>query len=131
MNLSKNFTLSEMTATRYNVKNVPNDTQIEALKLLCEKVLQPLRDLYGQPIHVNSGYRSLQLNSLIKGAKASQHCKGEAADLDAGLNSDNKILFELIKNNFDFDQLINEYDYSWIHVSYKKTGNRNQTLVIT
>ena len=115
-----------MTRNGRGVTNTPNDASIEALKLLCSKVLEPLRELYGKPIKVNSGYRGLLLNRMVGGAKNSQHCKGEAADIDT--QNDNKLLFNLIKDNLEFDQLINENNYSWIHVSYRKTGNRNQIL---
>lgn len=127
MNLSQNFTLEEMTRNNHGVTNKPSDASIESLKLLCSKVLEPLRKLYGKPITISSGYRSLLLNRLV-GSKtqSSQHCKGEAVDIDSA--KDNKLLFNLIKDNLEFDQLINENNYGWIHVSYRKTGNRNQIL---
>lgn len=125
MKLSENFTLEELCVTKSGLKNIPNSMQINALKLLVEKVLQPARTLYGKPITVNSGFRSQAVNKEAGGVMSSQHLKGEAADLDC---DDNKQLFELIRDNFTFDQLINEKNYSWIHVSYKKNGNRKQIL---
>ena len=129
MNLSKNFTLEEMCETTSHLPNVPNQQQIDSLKLLVEKVTQPARDLMGIPIHINSGFRSLEVNRDKGGADSSQHCKGEANDMDC---ADNAKLFNLIKNNFLFDQLIweggNSIQPDWVHVSYKKTGNRKQCL---
>lgn len=125
MKLSENFTLDELCVTKSGLSNVPNAMQVNALKLLVEKVLQPVRTLYGKPITVNSGFRSQAVNKEAGGVMSSQHLKGEAADLDC---DDNKQLFELIRDNFTFDQLINEKNYSWIHVSYKKNGNRKQIL---
>ena len=77
------------------------------------------------PITVSSGFRSAVVNKAVGGSSTSQHCKGEAADLQC---ADNKMLFDIIKDNFVFDQLINEHDYSWIHVSLKEYGNRNEVL---
>lgn len=127
MKLSENFTLEELCVTKSGLKNVPNAMQINALKLLVEKVLQPARTLYGKSITVNSGFRSQAVNHAAGGVMSSQHLKGEAADLDC---EDNKKLFELIRDNFTFDQLINEKNYSWVHVSYKKNGNRKQVLSV-
>lgn len=131
MMLSKNFGLSELIRTSAPYDNYPQVHQRIALKQLVDNVLQPLRDLYGKPITVNSGYRSPMVNKHIGGAKNSQHLKGEAADITAGSKAENKVLFELIRDNFLVDQCINEYDYSWIHVSYKSQGNRNQFAEIT
>ena len=129
MNLSQNFTLEEMTRNGRGVTNTPNDASIEALKLLCSKVLEPLRDLYGKPIKVNSGFRSLALNNRIKGSKTSQHMKGEALDLPL-----TKKEFLWIKDNLEFDQLIYEFGNDskpeWVHVSYS-TKNRKQVLRAT
>lgn len=132
MQLSKNFTLAELTRTSAPYENYPQTKQRIALKQLVDNVLQPLRDLYGSPIKVNSGYRSPLVNIFVKGNSNSQHMKGEAADITAGSREENKILFELIRDNLLFDQLINEYDYSWVHVSYKseKDKNRKQILKI-
>jgi len=129
MNLSKNFTLEELTVTNQKVPNIPSAKEIKNLTTLCAKVLQPLRDQLGKPIKINSGYRSASVNKAIGGAPTSQHCTGEAADLDY---DDNAMLFNLIRSHFDFDQLIweggDEKQPSWVHVSYKTTGNRKQVL---
>ena len=130
MNLTKNFTLKELTKTSVGLPNNPSDVEVERLRLLCEKVLQPLRDIYGHAIIVNSGYRSPAVNKAVGGVPSSQHAKGEAADITAGSRERNKRLFEILKT-MDFDQLIDEKNYTWIHVSYticKK--NRKQILHI-
>ncbi len=116
MRLSKNFTLAELTKTSVGLPNNPSDVEIERLKILCEKVLQPLRDEFNAPIIVNSGYRSQQVNKAVGGVPTSQHLKGESADITAGSRERNKLLFEIIKT-MEFDQVIS-YDYRFIHVSY-------------
>lgn len=110
--MTKNFTLKELTATSTGLSNVPTEREKEKLKLLAEKVLQPLRELYGKPIIINSGFRGDAVNKAVGGVPTSQHRKGEAADLTTGSKEGNKILFNLIKDNLEYDQLINEYDYS-------------------
>ena len=131
MRLTKNFTLGELTKTNTGIANDPNKQELQALIALSGKVLQPLRDIYGNPITVNSGFRSYAVNKAVGGAKGSQHAKGEAADLTTHSKEGNKQLFEIIKNELEYDQLINEYDYSWIHVSFKAGGrNRKQILKI-
>ena len=133
-NISKHITFTESTqsptATKLGINNVPDKTQLEAMKLVAEKCFDPLRSWYGKPIKVNSFFRSDLLNRAVKGALTSQHKKGEAIDLDAGSKEENKKLFEWIKANLVFDQVINEYDFSWVHVSYSKVKNRKQILVI-
>ena len=125
--LSKNFTLAELTRTSNPLPNVPTETDIIRLTELAKQVLQPLRDLYGHPITVNSGYRSASVNRAIGGAPASQHCLGEAADLDC---ADNALLFHLIRTHLPFDQLIweggNDLQPDWVHVSFK--ANRKEVL---
>ena len=132
MKLSENFTLEELTATNSKFDNDPSQNELDALKLLVSKVLQPLRNLYGKPIKVNSGFRSVDVNKAVGGVNNSQHLKGEAADITSG--ADNKLLFNLIRNNLTFDQLIwekgNALNPQWIHVSFKKYGNRKQILYI-
>lgn len=131
MNLTDNFKLEELTnsstADRFGIKNEPSKEGINKLKVLCETILQPIRNEYGKPIIITSGYRSPELNKMVHGAKNSQHCKYEAADIKS---SNNKELFELIvkmikEKKITVGQLINECNYSWIHIS---TGNRNQIL---
>lgn len=129
MQITKNFTLTELTTTNTGIANEPNRQQTSALITLCGKVLQPARDMIGEPIHVNSGFRSVAVNSAVGGARSSQHTRGEAADITVHSREGNKQLFELIRDNLPFDQLIDERNFSWIHVSYKSEGeNRKQVL---
>jgi zinc D-Ala-D-Ala carboxypeptidase len=127
--LSKNFTLSELTVTNSHLPNIPTTIEIVRLQALVTHVLQPLRDLYGKPICVNSGFRSQAVNKVIGGASNSQHCTGEAADLEG---VDNVQLFHLIRQHFPFDQLIweggDDHQPAWVHVSYKASRNRKQVL---
>ena len=127
--ITKNFSYEEMTVTNSGLPNNPNAEQLHYLTLLCEKVLQPLRDKYGKHIHVNSGYRSFEVNKYANKGKIrpSQHCEGKAADLNAGSKEENKILFDML-SKMDKDQLINEDDFTWVHVSFNPNGNRNQKL---
>lgn len=126
----KYFTLKELTATNRKIPNFPNETQIQNLQKLVKNVLDPLRELYGKPITVNSGFRSKALNTVVGGASTSEHLQGMAADITAGSKSENKILFNLIKDNFKFRQLINEKDFSWVHVSYNEKDLKQQILTI-
>ena len=129
MQLTKNFNLTELTTTSTGITNTPNRQETTALIQLCGKVLQPLRELHGAPIHVSSGFRSYAVNRAVGGARNSQHMRGEAADITVHSKEGNKKLFELIRDNFSFDQLIDERDYSWIHVSYRsEKENRKQVL---
>lgn len=130
MQLSKNFTLAELTKTSAPYENYPQVKERIALKQLVDNVLQPLRDMYGKPITVNSGYRSPMVNKHVGGAKNSQHTKGEAVDITGGSKNENKLLFELICQHFIFDQCINEYDYTWIHVSYRPLKNLNRKQIL-
>ena len=127
----KYFTFKEMiqsdTAKSKGIENIPNWDQINALTNLVKYVLEPLRALYKKPVYVSSGFRSEALNEAVNGSKTSQHMKGEAADITAGSKKANMKLFELIRDNLTFDQLIDESDYSWIHISFTK-NNRNQIL---
>jgi hypothetical protein len=109
---------------------------LENFKLLAEKVFEPIRLHFKTPIFISSGYRSKALNDLIKGSSSSQHCKGEAIDIDMDGSKGgvtNKMVFDFIKSKLDFDQLIAEFpensNPAWVHVSYTKTGNRKQILV--
>lgn len=133
-NISKHISFTEAThsptAVKLGINNNPDKAQLEAMQLVAEKCFEPLRIWYGKPIKVNSFFRSDLLNRAVKGSLTSQHKKGEAIDLDAGSKEENKKLFDWIKANLDFDQVINEYNYSWVHVSYSKTKNRKQILVI-
>ncbi|MHC1775003.1 MAG: D-Ala-D-Ala carboxypeptidase family metallohydrolase [Lentimicrobium sp.] len=106
----------------------PPPAIIENLRALCVNILQPLRDATGAPVNLNSGYRCPSLNTAIKGSKNSQHVTGHAADI-VDHNNGNEFLFKKIKElNLPFDQLINEFDFRWIHVSFDPTRNRRQIL---
>jgi len=126
MNLSRNFTLSELiksdTAIRKGINNNPNAEQIEKLKALCENILQPVRDHFGR-VKITSGFRSVELCMAIGSSANSQHAKAEAADFEC-VGVDNAELADWIKNNLPYDQLIVEYytpgepNSGWIHCSY-------------
>jgi hypothetical protein len=130
MNLSAHVTLAEFenspTATTHGINNKMSLSQIESAKLLCEKVFEPLRIHLNTPIKISSGYRSPQLNKMIKGSSTSQHCKAEALDLHIGAKG-----FNFIKDKLEFDQLIwefgNDENPSWVHVSFS-SKNRKQVL---
>ena len=135
MILSKNFTLQEFTksvsAIRNDIDNSPNAEHIRNIQLLVKYVLQPLREGLNKPIRITSGYRSEALNKAIKGSKKSQHCKGQAADLQFKVNGvmSNKMIWDkIIELDLPFDQMINEFDYSWIHISYNHEHNRKSLL---
>jgi len=126
----KYFTIKELSKTNTGLPNNPTPEAIANLQNLVAKILDPLRERYGRPIIVNSGYRSPEVNKAIGGVATSQHMKGEAADITAGSPAENRRLFEMIGNGgFEFDQLIDEKNYRWLHVSLKRTGvNRMQVL---
>lgn len=130
----KYFTIEELCrsdkARQMGINNTPTDDIIDSLSDLVENVLDPAREMLGRPITVNSGYRCLELNKAVGGATTSQHVKGEAADLTTGNREENKRLFEIIRDNFPFDQLIDEHNFSWVHVSYRQGSNRKQILKI-
>lgn len=130
----KYFSIKEMTksntATAKGIDNTPDQTITDNLTKLIEAVLDPLREWYGKPIIVNSGYRCEALNKAIGGAKSSQHMLGEAADITVGSKEENEKLFDYIKDNLEFDQLINESDFSWVHVSYREGRLRKQVLAL-
>jgi uncharacterized protein YcbK (DUF882 family) len=133
-NVSKHITLDEATnsntAIRNGINNNPDSVTFERMKLVANKCFEPLREWYGKPIRINSFYRSQLLNTKVGGSATSQHCKGEAIDISGGDKVENKKLFDWCKENLDFDQLINEYDFTWVHISYKAKGNRKQILVV-
>lgn len=131
----KYFTMTELTssatAKRKGIDNTPDAKAKAALSALVANVLDPLREKYGKPIVVSSGYRSPKLNKAVGGVARSQHTKGEAADIRCVSDSraENKRLFDLIvASGFPFDQLIDEYNYDWVHVSFKDGANRRQIL---
>ncbi|MBP3350084.1 MAG: DUF882 domain-containing protein [Bacteroidaceae bacterium] len=129
----KYFTIEELchsdTAVARKIDNSPTRVVVENLEALVLNVLDPLREAYGKPIRVNSGYRSPRLNLVIGGAKNSQHMVGEAVDITTGSKEDNKWLFDYIFRHLPYDQLIDESSYSWVHVSFKNNDtNRQQVL---
>ncbi|MAO19776.1 MAG: peptidase M15A [Phycisphaerae bacterium] len=135
MKLSEHFSLEEMTksqtALRRNLPNTPSEAQTEALVLLCENVLEPVRSHFSIPFTPSSGYRSAELCVAIGSSVSSQHAKGEAADFEVPSIS-NLELCTWIINNLDFDQLILECytggNTGWVHCSYKPEGNRKEVL---
>lgn len=138
MSKFKNFKLSEFiyseTAKKNGIENVPDFEHVERISFLVEHLVQPLRGKYGKSLRISSGFRTPELNIALAGAKNSQHmCLGDwaAVDLDTGNHEENKKLFNLIKDNFEFDQLIDEHDFDWVHVSLRTDGkNRKQILKI-
>jgi hypothetical protein len=134
MKLSKNFALSEIThsntAKRLGIENEPTEKHLQNMQHLVDDLLQPLRDAVG-PIRISSGYRNPSLNRAIGGSRSSQHCKGEALDLqfwEMG-KMNNKVIYDwILKSGLEFDQMINEFDFAWIHISLKTEGNRKQVL---
>lgn len=132
----KYFSYEELTksiiAKNKGIDNTPSTEIKKNLKALVDNILDPLREAYGKPITVTSGYRCPKLNTAVKGAKNSQHVKGQAADINGvkDLRSENKKLFDLvIKLNLPYDQLIDEYNYNWVHVSFSNKP-RKQILHI-
>lgn len=133
----KYFTLNELTksatAKRNGIDNKPSATVERKLVALIEKVLDPLREAYGKPIIVTSGYRCEKLNRLVGGAASSQHVKGEAVDIRTVSDKpeDNKKLYDLIlKLKLPFDQLIDEYGYDWVHVSFGSRHRRQKLRAV-
>jgi len=140
MNLTANFSLAEMvksdTALRHDMDNTPGETEIANLKTLCEKVLQPIRDHFQTGVKVNSGFRHPEVNAKVGGSKTSDHCKGQAADIEIPgvANAD---LAVWIMENLTYTQLILEYyqigvpDSGWVHVSYDPANLKKQNLTAT
>jgi hypothetical protein len=139
MKISTHLNLAEVTrsdsAKRHNIDNTPTAEHLENFKLLAEKVFEPIRLHFKTPIFISSGYRSKALNDLIKGSSSSQHCKGEAIDIDMDGSKGgvtNKMVFDFIVSRLDFDQCIHEFgtdeNPDWVHVSYTKGKNRKQKL---
>jgi hypothetical protein len=141
MKLSEHLDLSEVvrseSAKRKGISNMPTAEHIANFKLLAEKVFEPIRNHFRCPIHISSGYRSKALNDTIPGASlTSQHCTGEAIDLDMdgtphGVT--NRMVFDYIKDNLVFDQLIYEFgdaqNPDWVHVSYESTGKQRKQIL--
>lgn len=139
MKISEHLDLSELTrsesAKRNGINNNPTPEHIENFKLLAEKVFEPIRLHFKTPIFISSGYRSKELNAFIKGSASSQHCKGQAIDIDMDGSKGgvtNKMVFDFIVSQLEFDQCIHEFgtdaNPDWVHVSYAKGANRKQKL---
>jgi len=134
MQLTNNFSLHEMTksetALRMQMDNTPNEVEIDNLRVLCEKVLQPVRDHYGK---VNSGFRAADVNAAVGGSRTSDHCKGQAADIEIP-GVPNAELAQWIANNLEYTQVILEFytqgipDSGWVHVSYDPANLKKQQL---
>ena len=138
MKISDHITYAEAihsnTAKRKGIDNTPNQTQVDAMKLLSEKIFEPLREFVKGPIKVNSFFRSMALNEAIGGVASSQHCKGQAIDIDDVYGyKTNAEMYKWLKENLDFDQMIWEFGTdmqpNWIHISYvSEEENRNKCL---
>ena len=136
--VSKYVSYKEVThsnqATALKIGNTPNAEQLHNLKLVCTNIFDKVREHFGKPIGISSAFRSRELNTRINGSKSSQHMEGKALDIDGDMfgGLDNKQIFDYIRNNCKFDQLIWEFGSenapSWVHVSYNKDGNRGQIL---
>lgn len=138
MQLSKNLSLSEMIisseAKRKGINNVPSESIVSNMKKLAINVFQPIREHFNAPIHISSGFRSIELNKAIGGSSSSQHCSGEAMDIDMdGTTISNAQVFKWIKDNLVFDQLIWEFgtdaNPDWVHVSYESTGKQRKQIL--
>ena len=140
MQLTNNFSLAEMvksdTALRHDMDNTPGETEIENLKILCEQVLQPVRDHFKTGVKVNSGFRHPEVNAKVGGSKTSDHCKGQAADIEIP-GIPNADLAVWIMDNLTYTQLILEFytpgvpDSGWVHVSYDSANLKKQNLTAT
>jgi hypothetical protein len=132
--ISKHISFDEATksntAIRHGIDNTPNAEQLKNMKTVAEACFEPLRAWYGKPIKINSFFRCEALNTLVKGSKTSDHMKGKSIDIDAGSVEENKKIFDWCKANLKYDQLINEYNFSWVHISFNLGNNRNQTLIV-
>lgn len=140
MKLSEHLALSEVirseSAKRRGINNTPTPEHIANFKLLAEKVFEPIRNHFRCPIHISSGYRSKELNAAIGGSATSQHSSGEAIDIDMDGSPNgvtNKMVFDYIKDNLEFDQLIYEFgtdaNPDWVHVSYESSGRQRKQIL--
>ena len=134
MRLSKNFSRAEIehsnTAKRLGISNEMSEKHLESMQRLIDNLIQPMRDAIG-PIRISSGYRSPKLNKAIGGSSRSQHSKGEALDLQFWEKGkmNNRVIYDwVLESGVEFDQMINEFDFSWIHISLKSKENRSQVL---
>lgn len=130
----KHFKFIEMvnstTATQNKIDNWPNDPDIMDNIIFTMECLDQIREEYGKPLYITSGYRCPELNRTVGGVKTSQHLKGQAADINLGSVEKNRAFFDWCRNNADFDQLIDEKKGQWVHISFNKNGNRKQVLYL-
>lgn len=140
MKLSEHLDLSEVTrsdmAKRKGISNMPTPEHLENFKKLAQNIFEPIRKHFGVPIHISSGYRSKALNTAIGGSLTSQHCSGEAIDIDMDGSANgvtNKMVFDFIKANLNFDQLIWEFGTKdapdWVHVSFETSGKQRKQIL--
>lgn len=138
MQISKHLSLAEVsrseTAKRKGINNTPSGEHLENFKKLAENIFEPIREHFGVPIHISSGYRSKELNAAVGGSSSSQHCQGEAIDIDMdGTSITNAEIFNYIKDNLNFDQMIwefgNDSNPDWVHVSYESTGKQRKQIL--
>ena len=138
MQISKHLSLAEVsrseTAKRRGISNTPTAEHLENFKKLAENIFEPIREHFGVPIHISSGYRSKELNAAVGGSASSQHCQGEAIDIDMQDTSiTNAEIFNFIKDNLNFDQMIwefgNDTNPDWVHVSYESTGKQRKQIL--
>ena len=141
MKISENLDMSEVirseSAKRLGIRNMPSNEHINNLKELAENIFEPIRRNFRVPIRISSGYRSPALNRAIGGSQTSQHSRGEALDIDMDGNPHgvtNKQIFDYIKNNLNFDQLIWEFGNNnnpdWVHVSYNTKGQQGKQVLV-
>ena len=140
MQISKHLSLAEVsrseTAKRKGINNTPSGEHLENFKKLAENIFEPIREHFGVPIHISSGYRSKELNAAVGGSSSSQHCSAEAIDIDMEGSPNgvtNKMVFDFIKDNLNFDQMIwefgNDTNPDWVHVSYESTGKQRKQIL--
>jgi zinc D-Ala-D-Ala carboxypeptidase len=138
MQISKHLSLAEVsrseTAKRRGINNTPTGEHLANFKKLAENIFEPIREHFGVPIIISSGYRSKELNSAIGGSLTSQHCQGEAIDIDMdGTSITNAQIFNYIKDNLNFDQMIWEFgtdkNPDWVHVSYESSGKQRKQIL--
>jgi len=141
MKISEHLTLKEVTksntASRHGIDNTPTKIHLNSLTLVANQIFEPLRNHFGVPIGISSGYRSKELNAAVRGSKTSQHCKGEALDIDADMfgKITNSEIFHYVKDNLEFTQLIWEYgtddEPNWVHVGYDPNNLKKQILKVS
>ena len=134
--MTEHFTLNEFlrsdTASKYNINNKPNKEQLDNLSFVAEQ-LEIIRSYYNKPMFITSGFRTKELNTLLKGSKTSQHMQGLAVDIKLKSKEENKIFFNLVnklikENQIKVYQLIDEYNYKWVHIGFSQTNPKGQVL---